>query len=126
MDANPIMFVHMIAALSALVLGMVNLAGRKGTPRHKAIGWLWIAVMLAVTLPSFALRGINPGQFSWIHGLSIVSLVTMAASIRAIRAGRVRAHKQMMIGLMAGLTIAGIFTVMPGRFFGTLLGFGEG
>jgi uncharacterized membrane protein len=126
MDTNPIMFVHMFAALLALVLGLVNLAGRKGTPRHRAIGWLWIATMLAVTLPSFALRGINPGQFSWIHGLSVLSLVTMVASIRAIRAGRVQAHKRMMIGLMFGVSIAGMFTLMPGRFFGVLLGFGQG
>jgi len=42
----------------------------------------------------------------------------------AARRGRVRAHKQMMLGMMSGLTIAGVFTLMPGRFLGNLLFFG--
>lgn len=126
MTEAPIMLLHLGAALVALVLGLANLLGAKGTPRHRAIGWIWIAAMLAVTLPSFGLREINPGGFSWIHGLTVITLVTMAASILAVRAGRVRAHKQMMITLMVSVTIAGGFTLLPGRFLGTLFGIGQG
>jgi uncharacterized membrane protein len=125
MTIDPIMVLHMAAALLALALGVVNLLGPKGTRRHKAVGWVWIAAMLGVTLPSFDLTVLNPGQFSWIHGLSIVSLITMGASMWAIRAGRVQTHKRMMIGLMLGLTIAGIFTLAPDRFIGALLGIGH-
>ena len=121
MKFDPIMMAHLIAALLALVLGIVNLIGAKGTPRHRAIGWIWIAMMLGVTLPSFGLREINPGGFSWIHGLTILTLVTMTGAIWAIRSGRIRAHKRIMISLMLSLTIAGAFTLMPGRFLGTLV-----
>jgi len=124
-NEDPIMLLHLGAALVALVLGLVNLASAKGTPRHQAIGWIWIAAMLAVTLPSFGLREINPGGFSWIHGLTILALLTMIGAIVAIRTGRVRAHKQMMLAMMSGLTIAGVFTLLPGRFLGGLL-FGGG
>ncbi|MBL6598029.1 MAG: DUF2306 domain-containing protein [Alphaproteobacteria bacterium] len=124
MNEDPIMFLHLGAALVALVLGIINLASVKGTPRHRAIGWIWIAAMLAVTLPSFGLREINPGGFSWIHGLTVTTLVAMVGAIVAARRGRVRAHKQMMLGMMSGLTIAGVFTLMPGRFLGNLLFFG--
>jgi uncharacterized membrane protein len=37
--------VHLAAAASALVLGFVMLARRKGTPSHKALGRIWVAVM---------------------------------------------------------------------------------
>lgn len=123
MTEDVIMFLHLGAALVALVLGIVNLAGAKGTPRHRAIGWIWIAAMLAVTLPSLGLREINPGGFSWIHGLTVI---TMVGAIWAIKRGRVRAHQRMMLGMMSGLTIAGIFTLLPGRFLGNLLFFGGG
>jgi uncharacterized membrane protein len=126
MTEDVIMFLHLGAALVALVLGIVNLAGAKGTPRHRAIGWIWIAAMLAVTLPSLGLREINPGGFSWIHGLTVITMVTMVGAIWAIKRGRVRAHKRMMLGMMSGLTIAGIFTLLPGRFLGNLLFFGGG
>jgi uncharacterized membrane protein len=112
MTEDVITFLHLGAALVALVLGIVNLAGAKGTPRHRAIGWIWIAAMLAVTLPSLGLREIT--------------MVTMVGAIWAIKRGRVRAHKRMMLGMMSGLTIAGIFTLLPGRFLGNLLFFGGG
>lgn len=123
---DPIMLVHLAAALVALMFGIINLIGAKGTPRHRTIGWIWIAAMLGVTLPSFGLRDINPGGFSWIHGLTILTLVSMAGSIWATRTGRIRSHKQIMIALMASLTVAGAFTLMPGRFLGTLIGVGQG
>jgi uncharacterized membrane protein len=125
MTPESIMLVHLFAALIALVLGIANLAARKGTPRHRAIGWIWIAAMLAVTLPSFGLQELNPGGFSWIHGLTVLTLVMMATAIVAIRRGRIRIHRVMMIGMMGGLTTAGVFTLMPGRFLGTLF-FGTG
>jgi uncharacterized membrane protein len=126
MNLDPIMVVHLAAALLALMLGIVNLIGAKGTPRHRAIGWIWIAAMLAVTLPSFGLRELNPGGFSWIHGLTMLTLVSMAGSLWATRTRRIRTHKQIMISLMASLTIAGAFTLMPGRFLGKLLSVGLG
>lgn len=124
MNFDPTMLVHLAAALLAFVLGIVNLIGAKGTRRHRAIGWIWIAAMLGVTLPSFGLSELNPGGFSWIHGLTILTLVSLAGSLWATRTGRIRSHKKIMIGLMASLTIAGGFTLMPGRFLGTLLGIG--
>ena len=124
MTAEPIILAHLGAAVVAAGLGIANLVSRKGTPRHRAIGWLWIAAMLGVTLPSFAIRELVPGSFSWIHGLTIWTLVSMAWAIWAIRTGRVSTHKNIMIGLMAGLTIAGVFAALPGRFISAMIGYG--
>mgnify|MGYP006243035127 FL=1 len=117
-----IILIHLFAALAALVLGYVNLAREKGTRTHKIIGWVWMIAMLFVTVPSFAITETNPGSWSWIHGLTIVTLVSMAVAIVSIRRGKVRAHANAMIGTMIGATIAGGFTLLPGRMIGRFLG----
>jgi uncharacterized membrane protein len=45
--------IHAIAAVAALAIGCGVLLLRKGTPRHKAPGATWVAVMMVVALTSF-------------------------------------------------------------------------
>lgn len=118
-----LIWLHMTAALLALGLGTANLSLAKGTFRHRAVGWVWIAAMLCVTLSSFWIREIDHGSFSWIHGLTVWTLFSMAVAICAIRTGRVRLHAGFMTGTMAGTVVAGGFALAPGRFIGNLLGY---
>lgn len=118
-----IVWVHFIAALSVLVLGGINIAAAKGTPRHKAMGWVWIGAMLLVTVPSYWIRETQPGDLSWIHALSVVAFVSMAWALIAIRRGNVKAHARAMTGTMVGAIIAGGFALAPGRFISELLGY---
>ena len=116
---------HSFLALctKALGLGTANLVLAKGTPRHKVVGWFWIAAMLCVTLSSFAIRELNAGEFSWLHGLMLWTLFCMLVAIFAIRRGKVRVHAGFMIGTMTGEIIAGSFALSPGRFIGSLFGY---
>jgi uncharacterized membrane protein len=41
---------HAVAALAAFALGAVQLAAPKGTIPHRALGWIWAALMLAVVI----------------------------------------------------------------------------
>jgi len=116
-------WLHLITAVIAVALGLANLALAKGTSRHKAFGWMWIAAMLSLTVSSFGIRELRDGDFSWLHGLAIWTMFCMAAAIVSIRSGRVRAHAAFMIGNMSGLLIAGAFAFLPGRFIGQLLGY---
>ena len=116
-------WLHLGAALLALGLGAANLALAKGTPRHRAVGWAWIAAMLCVTLPSFAIRELNEGELSWIHGLTLWTLFSMFVAIFSIRRRRIRVHAGFMIGTMAGAILAGMFALLPGRFIGSVLGY---
>ena len=118
-----IIWLHLTAALLALALGAANLSLPKGTRRHRIVGWTWIAVMLAVTLSSFGIQEINPGGFSWIHGLTLWTLLSMAIAIVAIRRHHTKLHAGFMIGTMTGAVIAGVFALAPGRFIGNLLGY---
>ncbi len=124
MTASVVVYAHLVAALTAATLGLWNLAAVKGTSRHRVVGRCWIAAMLAVTLPSFWIRELDPGNFSWIHGLTVFTLASLALALWGIRTGRVRLHASAMIGTMVGLVIAGGFALMPGRTISRMIGYG--
>ena len=108
---------HAFAALAAFALGVVQLAGVKGTMRHRALGYTWAALMLVVAITSFWIHDLRVwGPWSPIHLLSILTLAMLPAGVLFARNHRVRGHRLTMIGLFAGaLVIAGIFTLVPGR-----------
>lgn len=114
--------IHVAFALAALLIGITVLALPKGTSRHKLLGRIWVTAMSVVAIGSFQIRELNPdGSLSWIHILSIVTIVSMANAVYAIRRNRRRAHVSAMIGSMAGLVIAGAFTLDPDRVIGGFL-----
>jgi len=113
---SPIIAIHLAAALIGLVLGATQLIRRKGTPSHRFIGRIWIAALLITAISSFWIKTINPGGFSYIHLLSVWTLVALTLGWLAIRRGNVRRHRGFMIGTYFGLLVAGFFAVaMPGR-----------
>ena len=118
-----IIWLHLTTAVLALGLGSANLALAKGNFRHRAFGWTWLGAMLCVTVSSFWIRELDEGSLSWIHGLSVWTMVAMAAAIFAIRKGRVRSHASWMIGAMVGVVVAGAFALAPGRFIAHQLGY---
>lgn len=124
MTASVVVYAHLVAALTAATLGLWNLAAVKGTSRHRVVGRCWIAAMLGVTLPSFWIRELDPGNFSWIHGLTVFTLASLVLALWGIRTGRVRLHAHAMIGTMVGLVIAGGFALMPGRTISRMIGYG--
>ncbi|VVE27362.1 hypothetical protein PMO31116_03421 [Pandoraea morbifera] len=117
-----IVVMHLAAAAVAVGLGIGILFIRRGTPRHRWLGRLWVAAMAATALSSFGIRGIGGidgsggTQLSWLHVLSSFVLVNLVLAVRAIRQGRVQSHRRRMLGLYAGLLIAGVAAVaVPGR-----------
>lgn len=115
MQATPVIYFHLIAALMAVPLGAYVLARVKGDALHKALGRIWFALMAAVALSSFWITTLSPGHFSWIHGLSVFSLFCLVAAFIAIRKGRVETHRSFLIGTYLGLLGAGAGTLLPGR-----------
>ena len=114
---------HLTVALLAFALGTANLILAKGTVRHRAMGWVWMVLMAGVTLSSLAIRQLNDGRLSWIHGLTLWTLFSMAVAVFAIRRGKVRLHAGFMIGTMVGVIIAGLFALAPGRFISEVAGY---
>lgn len=96
--------VHAVAATLAMVLGAVNLLRRKrGDGPHRVIGRTWIGAMYFTAVSSFWIQEIRPGRFSWIHALSVLTIVTLTLGLWNARRGRVAAHAGNMIGTYLGL-----------------------
>jgi len=116
-DAGVIISSHALAALSAFVLGTVQMLAPKGTVPHRIIGYLWVALMLWVAAASFWIHQIRLiGDWSPIHLLSVLTLVTVPLAVFAARAGRIQTHKRAMRALyFFALILAGLFTLLPGR-----------
>jgi len=122
-EIEPAIRVHIVAALLALSAGLALLAIRRGTPLHRWLGRTYACAMLLVAAGSFWIRG--SGGLSWIHALSVFTIVSIAVAWFTIRRRngprRVRAHAAWMIGTFVGLVSAGAFTLAPQRIIGQWL-----
>ena len=116
-DAAPAIPVHAFAAMAAFGLGLVQLAAPKGTLPHRALGWIWVGLMLTVAVSSLWIHEIRLlGPWSPIHLLSIFVLVMVPLAVWQAHRHRVADHRRIMVSLFTGaLVIAGLFTLLPGR-----------
>ena len=94
---------HATGALLALVLGAVMALRRKGDRAHRRLGRVWMVVMYWVALSSFGITRLHPGHFSWIHGLSAWTFVSLTMAWRYARRGDVRQHRGWVLGSYFGL-----------------------
>jgi uncharacterized membrane protein len=82
LDAAPAIPVHAFAAMTAFLLGVVQLAAPKGTLPHRTLGWVWVGLMVSVAVSSFWIHQIRLlGPWSPIHLLSIFTLVTLPLGV---------------------------------------------
>jgi uncharacterized membrane protein len=117
LDASPATQLHAFAAMSAFVFGVVQLSAPKGTIPHRTIGWIWVALMLAVSISAFWIHQLRLwGLWSPIHLLAIFTLIMLPLGVWYAHRHAVERHRWTMIGIFAGaLVIAGVFTFVPGR-----------
>ena len=111
-------WIHLISIIPAVVLGIVQSILPKGTSTHRAIGRTWVTLMLVASISSFWIQRVG---FSWIHGLSVITIVSVIAGLLYARMGNRRAHVRCMAGAFLGSIGAGIGAVSPGRFLHSLL-----
>ena len=117
---TPAILIHAAAALAALVLGAAVFLARKGTFLHRMAGRGWAVLMLVTAISTWWIR--SSGSFSWIHGLSVLTLVMLVGAVYYAIVGNIRRHQKLVTGLYAGgLVIAGAFTLLPQRLLGQLL-----
>ncbi len=95
---------HAFSASVALPLGAWQLfRPTKGDHQHRLIGRAWVALMLYVSVTSFWIKELKPGEFSLIHILSVVTIVTVSLGLFAAIRGDIRSHRGNMIGSWLGL-----------------------
>jgi uncharacterized membrane protein len=107
---------HLFAVLIAFAIGVVLLAGVKGTMVHRTLGWTWVIAMMTGAVSSLFIRMINHGALSYIHLLSGWTIIVLPMAVFFARTRRVRLHARFMTGLFTGgLILAGLLAFMPGR-----------
>jgi uncharacterized membrane protein len=115
---------HIAAAMTALIIGTVQLLGVKGTGLHRVLGWSWVAAMGTTAVSTFFIRELNHGSFSAIHLISGWIVIALPMALFAVRRGGVLLHGRLMAGMfLGGLILAGLLAFFPGRlmwrlFFG--------
>ena len=101
---NALIAIHAVAATFAMVVGAAQLVRRrKGDRPHRVLGRTWLGCMYFTAFSSFWIQQLRPGSFSWIHGLSAFTIVTLSLGLWHARRGNIRAHAGAMIGTYAGL-----------------------
>lgn len=108
---------HAFAASTALPLGLWQLLRTpKGDQHHRVVGRVWVGAMLYVAVTSFWIRDLRDGEFSFLHVLSVVTLVTVTLGVVAAWRGNVDLHRGNMRGSWLGLCGAFIGAVaVPDR-----------
>ncbi len=124
--AAPLVQAHVATAMIALVLAPVILLRRKGGAAHRWLGRLWVLAMAATALSSFCVQDIRLwGAWSPIHLLSVLTLVSLAAGLRAAVRRDIALHRKIMENLAFwALCVTGLFTLLPGRTLNAVL-FGD-
>lgn len=115
----PVVWAHLATILVALVLTPVMLLRRRGDRNHRVLGWVWAAALFGTAFISLFVKVLNPGHFSYIHLLSILTIVQVPMIILYARRHDHKRHRQAVRGMVIGaLLIAGFFTLPFGRLLG--------
>lgn len=117
---TPVIWIHLVTALTVLALGAGVFLARKGTFAHRVAGRSWALLMLVTAMSTFWIR--SSGSFSWIHLISIGTLAGLAMTVYYAMSHRIQAHRRTVISLYIGsLVIAGLFALLPQRLLGRAL-----
>ncbi|UKA53140.1 DUF2306 domain-containing protein [Arthrobacter sp. FW305-BF8] len=117
---NVLLASHVIAALFVLAIGPFQILRRRRDRIHRTMGHLWVAAMYYVCLSSFWI--VSNGHFSWLHGLSAFTIVTVTLGLVSAVRRNIPAHRGNMIGSYIGIAVAFGFAVsVPGRTIPRLL-----
>ena len=117
LEASTAVQVHVAGGALAFVLGGYLLARRKGGPIHRALGKVWIATMVIISLSAFFINELRVwGPFSPLHVFAVVTPISCWWAVRMARRRNRKAHGQTVICLyLGGIVVAGGVTFVPGR-----------
>ena len=117
---NALLASHVIAALFVLAIGPLQIFRRRRDRIHRSMGYLWVAAMYYVCASSFWI--VTEGHFTWLHGLSAFTLVTVTLGLISAIRGNIPAHLGNMVGSYVGIAVAFVFAIaVPGRAIPRLL-----
>ena len=120
MTYTQLAYAHLATIVPAFLIGTCMLVMEKGTRLHKALGKIYMPLMLVTaTITLFMPAVVGPrllGHFGFIHLFSLLVFYSVPSAYVNARRGDIAGHRSAMIGLyIGGILIAGSFAFMPGR-----------
>jgi uncharacterized membrane protein len=117
---NVLLVSHVVAALFVLAIGPIQILRRRRDRVHRTMGYLWVAAMYYVCFSSFWI--VTDGHFSWLHGLSAFTIVTVTLGLVSAIRRNIPSHLGNMVGSYIGIAVAFVFAAaVPGRAIPQLL-----
>jgi uncharacterized membrane protein len=113
--------IHVAAVLPTVPLGGYILLTRKGTPRHKLLGKIWLVLMLITATSAIFIQ--SSGGFSWIHLFVPLTFHAAWKTVATARRGDIRAHKRHLVfTYLTALMLPGLAAfLVPGRLMNVML-----
>ncbi|MFB0612437.1 DUF2306 domain-containing protein [Aurantiacibacter poecillastricola] len=118
---NMAVAVHVTTVIPCVPLGLYLLLARKGTPLHKQLGKLWIALMgVTATSTIFIHEGM---ALTWVHIFVPITYRAAWLTVAKARRGDIRGHRNEIVILFLGaLMMPGIWAFLgEGRLMNTML-----
>jgi uncharacterized membrane protein len=113
--------IHVATVLPTIPLGGWLLLARKGTPLHRQLGKVWLALMLVTATSAIFIQ--SSGGFSFIHLFVPITFHAAWKTIATARRGDIQAHKRHLVfTYLTALMIPGIVAfALPGRLMNVML-----
>ena len=104
LKAAPAIQFHAVAAFGAFALGLLQFAAPKGTIPHRTVGWIRVALMVAVSISAFFIHEIRLwGPWSPIHLLAIFTLAMLPLAVWHARRHAVDRHRKAISAFFSAL-----------------------
>jgi len=121
----PVILMHIVFAIGALLLGPFALFARKGSRLHRLAGYLWLSLMFLAALSSLFIHDFrlpNIAGYTPIHILTLVVFIGIGRGLWHVVHRNIPAHRRAMLRTyVGGCVVAGLFALVPGRFLGQML-----
>jgi len=119
----PLALLHVLLALVAVLIGGWIVGRRKGDPRHRRLGWIYLAFMLPSLAAILAQGRRDPAPF---HGYAAALAGGLVAAVLVTRfRRRVRAWRSWHAALMS-FSLLGVAVAVGGVLGGLALGVARG
>ncbi len=121
LDAPLAVRIHVATVIPAALIGTWQLLiSYKGTPLHRALGYVYFALMAVTAITTLWVHQLMPnGPFfglSPIHLLIPLTFFGIYNGVQGARTHNIVRHRSAMIALYIGaILVAGGFTFVPGR-----------
>jgi uncharacterized membrane protein len=120
-SASSAIQIHVATVVPAFLIGTWQIFfSTKGAPYHRALGYLYMALMAVTSVAALFIHEIMPESpffgFSPIHLLVPITLVSIVGAIYGARTRNIALHRGSMWGVyVGGILVAGALAFMPGR-----------